>query len=92
MQRVALILHEADERSQHEPGSVEQPRRKLIREGLSRAGRHDRDAVPALEHGIDDLPLAGAELVETEHVSQNALWLGSGHAGSAEEGRSAQAT
>ena len=60
-QRVDLVLHQRDERRDHQRRAAEQPRRDLIGERLAGAGRHDADAVAAGQHRVDDLLLAGAE-------------------------------
>ena len=47
--RVDLVLHERDERRDHERRAAEEARRDLVGERLPRAGRHDADAVAAGE-------------------------------------------
>ena len=47
-QRVHLVLHEGDERRDHDRGALEQERGQLEAERLAGAGGHHRDEVPAL--------------------------------------------
>ena len=67
---VHLILHEADQRRDHEHGAFEETGRQLKRERFSCTSGHDRYAVPALHHGFDDLTLARTETVVPEGVPE----------------------
>ena len=63
---VDLVLHEGDERRDHDRGAVEQERRQLEAERLPRPGRHDRHEIAPLEDGRRGFLLPGAETVEAE--------------------------
>ncbi len=69
-QLVHLVLHERDERREHERRLGAQHRRELIRERLSRAGRHERERVAACDRGAYDVLLPRPEGVEAEEVAQ----------------------
>ena len=60
-QLVDLVLHQRDQRAQHERRSRPQHRGQLVGEGLARAGRHQREGVASLDGSADDGLLAGAE-------------------------------
>jgi hypothetical protein len=53
-QLVELILHQRDQRREDECGGRAQHRSELIRQGLSRARRHQRQQVAALDRRPDD--------------------------------------
>ena len=67
---VDLILHERDQRRDHQR-EAHQPRRNLIGERLAGAGRHHADAVAPGEDGVDDLLLPGAKRVVAEQALQH---------------------
>ena len=73
---VDLILHERDERRDHQRGSAEQARRDLVGQRLARAGGHDADAVASSQHRRDDRLLAGAETLVAVGLLEH--FLGSG--------------
>ncbi len=60
IQLVGLILHQGDQRRDHDrrPGKVQC--RQLVTQRLARAGRHHRDRVAAFDDGTNDLFLARA--------------------------------
>jgi hypothetical protein len=60
-ERVDLVLHQRDERRDDDGQSVEEQRRRLEAERLSRAGGHDQERVAPGEHGVDGLPLQRAQ-------------------------------
>ena len=66
LELVHLILHQADQRRQHQHCAAEETRGELEGERLARAGGHERDAVASLQDRLDDLPLPGAEGVVAE--------------------------
>ncbi len=68
---IHLVLHQRDERRDHEHGSVEQSRRQLVRERLARSGWHQRDTVLAGQHRVDDFTLPGPELVKPEDIAED---------------------
>ena len=57
----------------------EKPSGQLECEGLTGTGRHDRDAVFALEDGFDDFPLAWPKIIKAEDVLKYALGVGCDH-------------
>ncbi len=69
-QLVDLVLHQRDQRAQHERRSRPQHRGELVGERLARAGRHQRERVASLDGSADDGLLAGPEVVESEHARQ----------------------
>ena len=60
-QAVDLVLHERDERRNDEGHAGLDQGRQLEADRLACTGRHDGQAVPAVEKGLDDLMLAGPE-------------------------------
>ena len=70
---VYLVLHQRDERRNHQHRSLEQACRQLIRERLARSGRHQRDTILSRQHRVDDFALARAELVEPENIPEDAF-------------------
>ena len=65
---VHLILHQRDQRRDHNRQSVAQQRRKLKTKRLSTAGRQQCKRVPPGQRGLDDLPLERAEFVVSERL------------------------
>jgi hypothetical protein len=59
-QAVDLILHQRDERRDHDRDAQQQHPRQLEAGGFARPG-HDGEHVAAIEHGTDERLLAGAE-------------------------------
>jgi hypothetical protein len=57
VQLVDLILHQRDERRDHERRARQHDRRQLIGERLARAGRHHGEHVVSAEDSLDDLLL-----------------------------------
>ena len=79
-----LILHQRDQRGNHDRNAGHQHGRHLIADGFSRAGRHDAEHVPAGEDLPDQRLLSVAETVVSEifleyglrrHRQQNFLFL-----------------
>ena len=66
LQEVDLILHQRDQRRDHDRHPVEQQRRQLIAEALARSGREDGQRGPPGEERLDDSFLSRAEGVEAE--------------------------
>src|ERR1044072_8108761 len=75
-ERVDLVLHERDERRDHEYGAGQDLGRNLKRERLAGTGGHDADAVATGEHRVDDAPLPGAELAIAEDGLEHLLRVG----------------
>ena len=69
--RVDLVLHERDQRRDHEHCAVEQSRRQLVGERLARARGHQGNAILTGQYGVDDFALPGPELVEPEDVAED---------------------
>ncbi len=65
-QRVDLIVHECDQRADHESGALAHERGHLVGDALSGAGRHQHDSIPTADHLIDDRLLVAAERVVSE--------------------------
>jgi hypothetical protein len=73
---IHLILHQRDEGGDDQHGAGQDAGRDLEGERLTRAGRHERDAVAPGEHGVDHRALPGAELAVAEHLLQHLLRIG----------------
>ncbi len=71
--RVHLVLHQGDQRRDHDRGAVEQERRKLEAERLARARGHHRHEVPPLENGEGGFSLARSEAAQAEALAQGTL-------------------
>ncbi len=70
---VQLVLHQGDERRDHQREPIEHQGRKLIAQRLARTGRKNRRGrMPGDEMG-DDRFLPGKERVETEPLFKNRL-------------------
>ncbi len=67
-QLVDLVLHQRDQRREHERRRRPQHRGELVRERLARAGGHQGEGVAAVDRGADDLLLAGPEVGESEQA------------------------
>jgi hypothetical protein len=70
LERLHLVLHQRDQRRDHEREVGPQQRRQLIAERLARPGRHHDEQVAAGERRADRLRLAGAEGAEAEVLAQ----------------------
>lgn len=69
-QRVHLVLHQRDQRRDHDARAGPDQGRDLIAQGLSAAGRHEHDGVTAGHHVIDDRFLLTAERLVPEDPVQ----------------------
>ena len=65
-----LVAHQRDQRRDDERQPAVEDRRQLVADRLAAAGRHDREDVLAGEDPVDDLALAGPEIVVAEHRFQ----------------------
>ena len=74
-----LVVHQRDQRADHDAGAVEHDRRELIAERLARAGRHDGERPLAGQHARDHLVLHAAQGGEAEHALER--WQGLGRQG-----------
>ena len=70
---VHLILHERDQRRDHQHRAVEQTSRQLVRERLARARRHQGNTILAGQYGVDDFALPWTELVKPEDIAEDAF-------------------
>jgi hypothetical protein len=71
--RVHLILHERDQRRDHQHRALEQTGRQLVGERLPRARRHQGNAILARQHRVDDFALPWTELVKPEDIAEDAF-------------------
>ena len=69
-QLVHLVLHQRDQRAEHERRSRPEHRRELVGERLAGARRHQRERVAALDGRADDLLLPRPEGGEAEQAGQ----------------------
>jgi hypothetical protein len=72
---VDLVLHQRDQRAEHERRRRPQHRCELVGERLARAGRHQRERVAAVDRGAHDALLTGPEVLESEQARQRRLQL-----------------
>ena len=66
LQRGHLVLHQGDQRRDHQGHPRQQQRRQLIAHGLPRPRGHDSQHVPAGQQGVHQLLLTGAEAAVAE--------------------------
>jgi len=71
-QRVALILHQRDQRRDDDGERVAQHGRQLVAQRLAGPGGHDGQRAAAGQHARDDLGLARAQFAQAEHAPQHA--------------------
>ena len=73
-QAVDLVLHQRDERrdDERDAGRVADQRRRLKADRFAAAGRHDDEAVAAIEDGVDRLPLQRTKALEPPVVREDA--------------------
>ena len=69
-QPLDLVALQGDQRGDHDDRPVEQLARDLVDRRLPRAGRQDREGVPAGDDRLHRLLLAGPELRESEDVAR----------------------
>jgi hypothetical protein len=69
-QRVDLVLHQRDQRRDHDPDAVADQRRDLVAQRLAAAGRHQHQRVATADDVADDLLLATPERVVAEDPAQ----------------------
>ena len=70
-ERADLVAHQRDQRRDDDRQPRPQQRRKLEAQRLAAARGHDRQHLAAGGDGLDDLLLAGAEIVEAEDLPQH---------------------
>ena len=84
-----LIFHQGDQRADHQRGAAARDAGQLVAERLAGAGRHHQQDVAAVDHGLADGLLAGAEGRESEGAfaavrrAGRPVRIGRGGAGSA---------
>ena len=61
IQTIHLILHQGDQRRNDQRQAGQNGGRQLIAKGFPLAGGHHGHGIATGQHGIDHLPLAGAE-------------------------------
>ena len=71
---VLLVLHQRDERRDHERQPRHADRRDLVAQRFSAACRQDRQRVAPAHQGGDDLPLAGTEGIVAKIFFQCLFW------------------
>ena len=69
-QRIDLVVHERDERTDHQPRALPDQRRHLVGDGLTATGRHEHDRVAPADHLLDDRRLVAPERVVSEYGPQ----------------------
>ena len=69
-QRIDLVLHQRDQRRDHDAEARPQQRRDLIAQRLAAAGRHQHQRIAARRHMRDDLGLLAAEFGIAEGLAQ----------------------
>ena len=72
-QRLHLILHQGDQRGDHQGDPWEQQGRDLVAEGFAGAGGHDTQHIPALQQGIDENLLTGTETFVSKILFQGCI-------------------
>lgn len=72
-QGVDLVLHERDQRGDHDAGPRPDQGGDLVAEGLATAGGHEHDRVAALDDMLDHGALLAAERLVPEHPVQRLL-------------------
>ncbi len=70
-QRCDLILHQRDQRRDHDGDAGPAQRRHLVAHRLAAAGRHQDQGVAAGDHVVDDRRLVAAECVVAEHLLED---------------------
>src|SRR3954467_2684055 len=64
-----LILHQRDQRRDHDDDALEEQRRQLIAKRLSRPRGQNTERVPSREDRVDELALAWAEALDAKVVA-----------------------
>ncbi|MNO92050.1 hypothetical protein D3C76_836120 [compost metagenome] len=70
-----LIVHQRDQRRNHDRQAVAQQRRHLEAQGFTTTGRHQDQGIAATGHALNDCTLAATETVVAEDVLEDALSL-----------------
>ncbi len=69
----SLVLHQRDERRDHQRGTAAGQPRQLIAQRLAGAGRHDQQHIAAAGHVAADRFLMRSEPGQTKHLAQQTL-------------------
>jgi len=72
LQEVDLVLHQGDERRDHQRHAGQGQRGQLVAQALAAAGREDGQDASAFQQAGDGLGLAGAQGVEAEGIVEQA--------------------
>ena len=67
---VVLVLHEGDERTDHDGESGEQQSGQLIDEGFPAPGRHNYKGVLPGENGLERRPLTKPEILMPKPIAE----------------------
>ncbi len=70
-QRLDLVLHERDERRDHDRRAGPHQGGDLVAQRLAATGRHQDECVPAADHVVHDLGLRAPKRLEPEHLAQD---------------------
>ena len=70
---VHLVLHQRDERADHQGHPVHHQGRKLVAHGFAATGRHDHKCVTSVQHAEDGMFLLTLEFVESKKRLQRLL-------------------
>ena len=70
-QRIDLILHQRDERRDHDVGASSHRRRHLVAERLPAPGRHHDQRIAPVESGLNGLELQRPQALESPKPPQN---------------------
>ncbi len=73
LQCIHLVFHQRDQRRHHDSDSRPVQGRQLVAQRLAAAGGHQHEGIAAADEVLDDVPLVGAETVETEHPAQGGV-------------------
>ncbi len=65
-----LVFHQRDQRADDQRGAAARDARQLVAQRFAGAGGHDQQDVAALDHGVADGLLVGAEIGKPERVAQ----------------------
>jgi len=72
LELIHLVLHQRDERGNHDRQALADQRRELVTKAFSGTGRQDGHRIPAVERGFHDFALQRAELVVAESLLEAA--------------------
>ena len=70
---VHLILHQGNQRADHQSNAIHHQRRELIAHGFASTGGHDHKRVTSIEDAVDGFFLLTLEFVESKKLFQRLL-------------------